>query len=1031
MWVGVNSVVDSSALRRGEDREQRGFVSLLFTDLCDFTVLSEVCDPEDASALRASFEALATRVITEHHGVITQVYGDGLLAVFGLPDPDEEHPRRAIEAALALHEQVRALRPDSHGTAAGFEVRLHSGIHSGLVLAREGDALHGRYDLIGDPVNTAARLCAVAARDQILASDAALYGIEAFFGVETLPPLHLKGKAVAVRPHCIRSKSRLKTRFDARISIGLTQLVGRTDELQCLDAATKRLLQGETAVLALVGPAGVGKTRILEEFRARRASAIVRVFRGYSEPYSDTEPLQPFLQILRQLFALTESTTITDAVRSIEDRVLALELDRDRTVPLLLHLLSLQSISPREAKSALAKTAIVETLTTLFSALCARSPVVLVLDDWQWADELSQHVLRGVLDGLASPALILLAMRPGEAVAALPGGSELIELRPFSASETTAVVGSLVPSARAASTAELIHRKSGGNPLFVEEICRSLPPSAAELSEEALEQLGIPTTIRGVIHARVARLPPPQAELLRTASVIGTDFDVSLLEQVLDQSPLEDVLRKLEQRDFVHPGETRATWRFKHGIARDVVYESVRVAQRRDVHRNIASILGANFKARRGNVRPEVLAYHYRGAGDHAAAASYATQAGDKALASSSLDRAALQYSEALAAYDRLPPTPDTRRAWLAVSAKWAFVTMYSPDWSQLLTLERAATFARELNDESAAARAAHWLGWMFYSLGDQRNAVLQCRRSLERAERANDHKLVAQLWLNLGQSLAAACEYDEALDCIERGLAFKRDQGSGASGRSAHGAPAGYAYALACRALVRGDRGDFASARTDMDEALAAIRGTGHVVEGSLYALDAMIEICRGDLDAAAHAARVARGIATRIRGEYVLAMAQAFEGYARFLSTRAPEALAELRAALHTLESRNIGLFLSFNQALLADALATIGAHEEARDYAMRSLARAEQGDPVGQIHAYRILARIAHASERDGAALSRERLAKAHELAEARQSERERLLTQLTAAELFGETAERTEALAALEALGMPQLAACHRA
>src|SRR5687767_12886167 len=164
---------------------RRCHVALLFSDLCEYTALSEISDPEDVASMLQAAKSTAMTVIEKHGGTLNQFYGDGFLAVFGLPTPGEDDARRAAEAALELHETIRNLRFEFE-LPPGFRVRLHSGIHSGLVFARDSDPRHGRYELIGDPVNTTARLCSAAGMDEILASEVTLRGVAPFFETESV-----------------------------------------------------------------------------------------------------------------------------------------------------------------------------------------------------------------------------------------------------------------------------------------------------------------------------------------------------------------------------------------------------------------------------------------------------------------------------------------------------------------------------------------------------------------------------------------------------------------------------------------------------------------------------------------------------------------------------------------------------------------------------------------------------------------------------------------------------------------------------
>src|SRR5262245_45408100 len=184
---------DDKGERHAEDLGQRAHVTLVFSDLCDYTRLSEALDPEEIDAIRSQLDEVAAAVIRRHAGFVTQVYGDGRLCVFGFPQPTENDVRRSIDAALELHEAVRAAAWAD--LPSGFELRLHTGVHSGLVFVRTGTTLHGRYQLSGDAVNTASRLCGIAQRDEIVVTASTLLGSEEYFETATLAAVALRGKS--------------------------------------------------------------------------------------------------------------------------------------------------------------------------------------------------------------------------------------------------------------------------------------------------------------------------------------------------------------------------------------------------------------------------------------------------------------------------------------------------------------------------------------------------------------------------------------------------------------------------------------------------------------------------------------------------------------------------------------------------------------------------------------------------------------------------------------------------------------------
>src|SRR4051812_25933332 len=267
--------------------ERRCHPTLLFADLCDYTTLSETLDPEDMHELLHALEELARRVVGKYRGSINQFVGDCILAMWGFPEPDEDGVRHAIDAALELHAGVRELgwRPNGEGA---LRVELHSGIHAGLVFAREGDPLRGRYELTGDAINTASRLCSAARNGDVLVSASTLSGSESFFEVEPVGALELKGRSRPVSAYRVLGRSKVETRLEARSKRGLTRFIGRESELLAVESAALDATRGRGRALCVAGDAGIGKSRLFDELRARVSVSGVRVCGGYCESYRES-----------------------------------------------------------------------------------------------------------------------------------------------------------------------------------------------------------------------------------------------------------------------------------------------------------------------------------------------------------------------------------------------------------------------------------------------------------------------------------------------------------------------------------------------------------------------------------------------------------------------------------------------------------------------------------------------------------------------------------------------------------------------
>jgi len=1004
--------------------ERRCHVSLLFSDLSDYTALNEASDPELVWSLLAQTKALAARVVEKHGGTINQFYGDGFLAVFGVPTPREDDVRRAAESALELHDAIRSLKLDLE-LPPGFEPRLHTGVHAGLVFAREADPAAGRYELVGDPVNTTARLCAAAETDEILVSESALQGVEAFFETQTVPPLQLKGKGKPVPVFRLLGRTGVLTRFEGRSQRGLTPFVGRAAELTRLSEAMDVSRRGRPVVVHVLGDAGVGKSRLVREFRRRHEVPGVTVVGGSCESYGNIPPLLPFLQVLRQVFDLGAETSREESARAVEARLGALAPSLARHLPALLQTLSLSA--PARAEPDPPDLTFPAAFVALLAALTERGPVVLLLDDWQWADDASRRLFTHVLrhfEQAAAPLLVVTSVRGREVPESPAKDVRVLDLLPFDRSESEQAIRAILPHALDLSLTDVIQQRSGGNPLFLEELCQSIPLHGGDLEAPSS---GVPSTIHGLIQARFQRLPEELSAVSQAAAVIGSEFEEWLLARIVGPEGLERALEDLATNDLVYQGHAPGLHRFKHGITREVVYNSVKLSERKRLHGAIARAIEDCFGESGALERSEALAAHWAGAADPERASMYAELAGDKASTASSLDCARQQYGAAMLELDRISATPLSRRRWLAVAWKWAAACVFSPSPGQIALLERALEFAERLGDQEAVARTHYWLSWLHYALGAQGPAASHCQTALALAEKITNTKLAAQLVANLGQIQATGADCQQALVSLERALSMKREQ---VTTRFLRPVPVGFAYALGMKALVHGYLGNFVDAEADIEAALRSVRGADHAIEASLFGLRGMIEVWHGRYAACIETARQSRSQAERVSGPYVFATSQTLASYAQSMLGPDPRALEELVSAVGWVDERGMRLFLSFWAACLAEAQANTGDLDGARRHAELAIARAREGDRLGEAMGYRVLARVHSHGDGEGGAVEAERcLDRAEDVAQSHGSRRETALTRLERAELRrrngdaeGARSLAEDALAAFRVLGM---------
>ncbi|MBM4361414.1 MAG: hypothetical protein FJ104_01945 [Deltaproteobacteria bacterium] len=600
-------------------------------------------------------------------------------------------------------------------------------------------------------------------------------------------------------------------------------------------------------------------------------------------------------------------------------------------------------------------------------------------------------------------------------------------LAPLDVEATSALLGAVLPEGVSSSrVAEAIHRHTGGNPFFVEEVCRSLSEATRDIGpvawENALLEGALPSSIHDVLRARMDRLRPEDGELLSLAAVVGGEFTAALLAEVagLDEPVVDASLVRLAEAELIHERAAEAgTFRFNHRVTREVAYEALLRARRRDLHERIALAIERATPEDRRHERCETLAHHFGASGRVEEAITYSILAGDKASRGFALDDAQRYYGNVLGWIDGLPPLPEHRRRRVQISVRWAGACVFRPGAAQLDTLMRSAADCEALDLPADGGRIRYWLGWLAHALGDQEQAIRHFEAGIPLAERSGSPRLMAQLHAALGQSSAAATEYECAHRQFDKAFEVAATVGAEESTRTVATKGGWLAYALGYLALMAGDVGEFDRARELLDDALARVRMAGlSALEGSVVTQCAIVHAYQGAFAECLESALRMRAIADRSALPYVLGMSRTAEGYARFYLSDGTAGLDALRQAATFLGSRGLSLTLSWNLALLAECLALSGDAAEAESHARAALRRGQVQDRMGELIALRALG-LAAAARRpehpeEAAALFEEARARAR----AKQNHREEALTTFRLGEMWLRAGERARALACLE-------------
>jgi class 3 adenylate cyclase/tetratricopeptide (TPR) repeat protein len=985
--------------------------------------MGEKMEAEDFAELLGNFRALCQTVISKHGGLVARTQSDGVLAIFGDKGTREDDGRRAVEAALELSASVRQIRSTNLPTWSSI-LDVHSGVHAGHCFVDQGDIERGRLDVLGDVPNIAAGLANLAKPGEVCVSAETLGPMAHIFKMREQGIVQVKSRAHALAVCTVVGHAGVRTRFEASALRGLSPFVGRVRELGVLKARLGGTLNGSHHTLVIVGSPGVGKTRLLDELAHDAGREGFLVLRGFCESYLSAEPLQPFVQIVRAMVSTEEAPSRAASsqgngasphslVPSAEGRPgpapgRSEVLDNGSPAAAARRLLQpvAAALIPGAAAAGNRGSSLVGTLRDAFDKLASDVPLLLAIDDWQWADEGSVEVLDAIRS-LDRPIFVLLATRESAPDDLGTMRAEHLQLEPLSRDASAQSVRHLVPGADPFLVDDIC-RDSGGNPLFIEELCHSAAHSA---DREAKRKYGGSAWLASLIEARVSRLSPEDARMVRAASVIGTVVPLELLSQVVGSEVDQTKLHSLSVQDFLYPAEQPGAVRFKHGITREVTYAGVGLRERVAIHVAVAKALEA---AGAGD-QPEALAYHYAHGKLPMQAARHAELAGDKAMATHVLDRARLQYVAALDALDQVfVPERGFLLHWCAVAQRLGMACVFDAlaltDATRLLS--RAVELARQTGDAASIARAEYWLAYNCYAKGRGREALHHCQSALDMAASLADESLMAQLRATLGQICASLARYEESRPLLDTAIDIKR-----ARSRPGGNVAVGSVFALAIKGSALGDQGRFKLAHECFLEMMQLLQGSGHQVVSSVRNWIGVVYLWQGRWAEAAAVVEDSMHVAENVRSHLLLAFSKSIWGYGRWRLGGTAEARQAVHDATRWIETRGGALGASLNYGWLLDIDESLGTDELRRRHGTLLLRRAREHDHLGVAMGCRALARAAAKSGEMTAADRYMRLAE--RAAQRRGSPHECAVNQLCLAEIRLLQDRNREAIGLLDA------------
>ncbi|MFY9822005.1 MAG: adenylate/guanylate cyclase domain-containing protein, partial [Thermoanaerobaculia bacterium] len=913
-------VLQSKAALEGERKQ----VTVLFCDLVGSTALADRIGPEAMHVLLNRFFELALGEVHRYGGTVNQFLGDGFMALFGAPIAHEDHARRSVIAALGLQKRLGEPSEELWGVE-GVELQFRMGINTGwVVVGGIGDQLRMDYTAVGDTTNLAARLQQHSEPGWILISESTSRLLAGEVKLEALPPLQVKGKQEPIQAYRVLGFNVLGEQAQAGT---LTSFVGRRRELEVLHELSEQAAGGEGQVAGLAGEAGSGKSRLLQELRQQALDASSALLGGRCLSYGTNVPYLPLLYLLRNYWEIGEGDSVAAITNKVAASLQRAGLDVAEHLPYLLHFLGVEEGTERLADLSpqALQTRTFSVLRQMIISLARERLVVLEIEDLHWADKASEDFLAYLIEGLAATRLlILLTYRSGY----LPQWLEKsyatqITMRRLSPQDSQAVVESVLRSTDLPEDlARMIVDKADGNPFFLEELTRAV------VEGQSRADLAVPDTIHGVLMARIDRLPEEHKRLLQTASILGREFSLDLLQAIWESkeaAPL--LLADLKRWEFIHEklGAEKPTYFFKHALTQEVVYQSLLSGRRQALHLAAGRALETLYADRLQDVY-DSLAHHFPKSGEHAKAVTYLSLLGERAARSYAHADAAKALREALTHAGQLPAAQRDRRS-LEVILQLAESLLPLTGFGETVEVFlRYAEAVERLGDASLAGRYHFWLAHTYSYMGNQDEAARYAQRAIEAARQCGDRGTEGKAYYVLSRDGFWSGRFAEGIKHVSQAIALLgRGEGRWWQGQAYWVAGFNY-YAL----------GRFDEALAAMDrvreiwQALADPRLDAAWSRGYFHA-------SMGDWEVAIEENRA--GV-ERALDPLNTAVALGFLGYAYLEQGDLPRAVETLSDAARQMQQAEMPQLFGWFSAFLGEALLLSGRADEAREAALAAM-------------------------------------------------------------------------------------------
>ena len=928
-------LADKILTTRGYIEGERKLVTIMAADVTRYTAISEKLDLENVHSIMEDCFKILMREIHQYEGTINQFLGDGIMAIFGAPVTHEDHAHRACYAALSIQ---KALQEFSEKLRVRYEIdfRMRIGLNTGqVVVGGIGDDLRMDYMALGDTTNIAFLLEQKAEPGQVLISEKVHNNVQGYFDCKALGEEKLKNRTHKVTYYALRDEKKKRSRLEIEAEKNaLTGFVNRKKDLAMINDLYGEVKKSRGQVLCIVGDAGRGKSRLIYEFKNQLDQGKARYPESQCTAYGTNTPYAPIVEILKKNYKISEGDTAEKIGELLKMKFAKLDQRLMQSIPFLLKLLSVDKgnnvtgdVDPERTKEM-----IFEAIRILILSGSQRKPLVIVVENLQWIDNTSEQLLAYIIESIANfPVFLILTHRLGyDYPFRASSYFRLSSLGRLSDSDSRDMIEALLPNHKLpANFMRNFLEKAGGNPLYIEEMIKCLlenqtivPADKGYKLDKAVKDIEIPETIQEIVLSRVDRLKEYSKMTIQAASVIGREFSLKLISRKDElQQKLGVCIKELKKLELVSEKtfSPEVEYIFKNIMTKDVIYNSLLLKHRKELHKKIAEAFEGVYKEKIDDYL-DMLAFHYLHSDEFEKAIYYLIKAGEKARAVYGNVEAIAYFEDAIQLMDDHPGSWNEylEKAHLGLAGLYDLVGRYNR------SIEHYETCIGIVEIAGKKSEFLRKIGMMYEKKGDLDKALDYYEKATQKID-VNENRLeAARIFMNIGWVHSRRANFDKALEFNNRALKIFQKEGSSQE----------TAQVYNNLAVIQEFCGNWEEADTYNRESIRLVKQSGNQRKlASFYISAGLLNLKRGSLDEADEYFNKSYALAEAIGNTLGMANASLNIGIVHTHNHNFPKALDSFKESLTMFENIDARSKVCQNHIALAELHIKMGNLEEAR--------------------------------------------------------------------------------------------------